>query len=84
MRDFILENNITFGIGTRNSMITTLVGFAQFKGLDKDTLKKELTTEIKHDEFISEEIDRLWSYCKNKNYKQYWSTPEAKLRYIFI
>jgi hypothetical protein len=39
MRDFINENSISFEPGSRNSSITTLIGFSQFKGLTKEELK---------------------------------------------
>jgi hypothetical protein len=83
MRDFINENSISFEQGSRNSSITTLIGYAQFKGLTKEELKLELSKEIIEDSFIKEEIDRLWDYCKARNYKNWWSTTEAKLQYTF-
>jgi hypothetical protein len=83
MRDFINENSISFEQGSRNSSITTLIGYAQYKGLTKDKLKLELSKEIIEDSFIKEEIDRLWDYCKARNYKNWWSTTEAKLQYTF-
>jgi len=83
MRDFINENSISFEPGSRNTSITTLIGYAQFKGFDKRTLKEELATEIKKDSFISEEIDRLFDYCKARNYKNFWKTAHAKEQYKF-
>lgn len=83
MRDFINENSISFEPGSRNTSIVTLIGYSQFKGFDKHALKEELATEIKKDSFISEEIDRLFDYCKAKNYKNYWKTKAAKSQWIF-
>ena len=83
MRDFINENSISFEQGSRNSSITTLIGYAQFKGLTKEELKLELSKEIIEDSFIKEEIDRLWDYCKARNYKNWWNTTEASLQYTF-
>ena len=83
MRNFINENYISFEQGSRNSSITTLIGFSQYKGLTKEELKLELSKEIIEDSFIKEEIDRLWDYCKVRNYKNWWSTPEASLQYTF-
>lgn len=83
MRDFINENSISFEPGSRNTSIVTLIGYSQFKGFDKHALKEELATEIKKDSFISEEIDRLFDYCKAKNYKNFWKTAEAAENYTF-
>ena len=83
MRNFINENYISFEQGSRNSSITTLIGFSQYKGLTKEELKLELSKEIIEDSFIKEEIDRLWDYCKVRNYKNWWSTTEASLQYTF-
>lgn len=83
MRNFINENNLDFTVGSRNSTLVTLIGFAQFKGIDKTEFKVELTKEIAKDPFIAEETERLWDYCKKNKYKTWWSTTEAKLQYIF-
>lgn len=84
IKNFITENNITFQEGERNSSIVTLIGFAQFKGLDIEDLENALEEEIKQDSFLSDEIDRLWDYCKAKNYKDFWVKEQAKLQYTFI
>lgn len=83
MRDFINENDILFEPGSRNSSIVTLIGYAQFKKIDKAEFKVELTKEIAKDPFIAEETERLWDYCKKNKYKDWWKTTEAKLQYIF-
>lgn len=84
IKNFIIENKITFNPGERNSSIVTLIGFTQLKGLDVEDLEDALEEEIKQDEFLSEEIDRLWDYCKARNYKSFWLEERAKLQYIFI
>lgn len=83
IRDFINENSISFEPGSRNSSIVTLIGYAQFKGLTKEDLKLELVKEITRDSFIGEEIERLWNYCKDRNYKTFWNTEDAKMQYTF-
>ena len=83
MRDVINEHSISFEPGSRNTSSVTLIGYSQFKGFDKHALKEELATEIKKDSFISEEIDRLFDYCKAKNYKNFWKTKLAKAQYTF-
>lgn len=84
IKNFITENKITFQEGERNASIVTLIGFTQFKGLDIEDLEDALEEEITQDSFLSEEIDRLWDYCKAKNYKDFWVKEEAKLQYTFI
>ncbi len=83
IRDFINENSIDFSIGQRNSSVVTLIGYAQFRELTKEELEDALNEEIKADGFIGIEIDRLWDYCKARNYKNWWSTTEAKEVYTF-
>lgn len=72
-----------FTEGSRNSTLVTLIGFAQFKKIDKAEFKVELTKEIAKDPFIAEETERLWDYCKERNYKAFWNSEEAKMLWIF-
>jgi len=83
LRKFINENELSFDYGNRNSTVTTIIGFSQHLGLDLEDVETELEKEIDDDYFIQEELDRLWQYCANRNYKNYWSTPEAKNEYGF-
>lgn len=72
IRNFINDNNLSFAEGNRNTTITTLVGYSQYLELSKEDLLGELSNEIKADNFIEEEVERLWYYCKINNYKEYW------------
>jgi hypothetical protein len=83
LRKFIDENNLYFDEGSRNSTIVVLIGFSQHLGLSLTDVETELQSEIDDDYFIQEELDRLWQYCANRNYKNYWTTPEAKNKYKF-
>ena len=83
IKNFIIENNLDFTQGSRNSTCTTLIGYSQHLGLSKEQLKEELKDQILEDSFIKEEIDRLWNYCKDRNYKAFWSSEEAKMLWIF-
>lgn len=83
IQEFIKNNSLSLKPGSRNSTITTLIGYAQHSELSKSDLEKELETEINNDSFIQEEVDRLWDYCKVNNYKSFWVTPRAKARYKF-
>jgi len=83
IQEFIKNNSLSLEPGSRNSTITTLIGYAQHKELSKADLEKELETEINNDSFIQEEIDRLWLYCGSNNYKAYWSMPQASNQWKF-
>ena len=83
MRKFITDNDISFEPGSRNSSVVTLIGYAQHLGLAKESLEDALNDQIKADEFIGTEIDRLFDYCKANNYKKWWSTKQAKAQYKF-
>jgi hypothetical protein len=83
MRKFIEENNISFSVGERNTSVVILIGYAQHKELNQTDLVNELSKEIKKDSFIGEEVNRLWDYCKSKNYKKFWKTKGAKTLYKF-
>lgn len=83
IRNFIDENDISFAEGERNSSVTTLIGYAQHLGLSKNDLTRELSSEISDDSFISQEVNRLWTYCENNNYKAFWKKRIAKQRYKF-
>jgi hypothetical protein len=83
IKNFIEENNISFEQGSRNTSVVTLIGYAQHLGLSQNALKEELSDQIDADIFIQEEIDRLWDYCKARNYKNWWNTTEAKTQYTF-
>lgn len=83
MRDFINENNLDFTVGSRNSTVTVVIGYALHKGLTKNQLLDALEPEIKADSFIAQEVDRLFNYCKDRNYKAFWNTEDAKMQYTF-
>jgi hypothetical protein len=83
IREFIENNVVYFEEGSRNSTIITLIGYAQYLGLSKEDLEKELQEEIEVDGVIQEEIDRLWSYASSNNYAKYWKTAQAKKDWKF-
>ena len=83
IKDFIEKNKLSFEEGNRNTTIVTLIGYSQHLGLTKEQLEEELKEQIEEDGFIQDEIDRLWQYCFNRNYKNYWVTQDAKDKYVF-
>lgn len=83
IQQFITENNIDFEPGNRNHAVTTIIGYAQHLGFSEIKLKKELAPQIAEDSFIGEEVKRLYKYCQSKQYKNFWSTIDAKKQYKF-
>lgn len=83
VRKFIDKNKLTFEEGLRNSTMVTLIGFSQHIGWLKPDLETELEEEINEDPFIQEELDRLWGYCFDNNYKKWWTSSEAKKQWKF-
>jgi hypothetical protein len=83
IKEFITNNNLSLEIGSRNSSIVTIIGYAQYLGLTEGQLIEELDKEINEDSFIGEEIARLFDYCKTRKYKTYWLSPDAKSKYKF-
>jgi hypothetical protein len=80
---FITDNKLSFAKGSRNTTVTTLIGYSQHLDLTKSELEAALSKEIAADSFIKEEIDRLWVYCSRNNYAAYWSKPEASKKWKF-
>lgn len=83
IKEFIKTNKLSFEEGSRNTTVTTLIGYGQHLGITKKNLEQELASQIKKDSFIQEEIDRLWTYCLRNSYKNYWDTPKARKAYKF-
>ena len=83
IKEFIKNNNLTFEEGCRNTHVTIIIGYAQHLGLIKEELDDELSEQYDEDLFIAEEVTRLFDYCNKRNYKNFWSTDEAKKRYKF-
>lgn len=80
---FIKNNNLEFEEGTRNSTIIILIGYSQYLEMNQEELEEELEDIIIEDNFVKEEIERLWGYCKIKKYKDFWKTETAKDQYEF-
>jgi len=83
IRKFIEDNNISFEEGGRNSAITVLIGYTLYLEKEKEDLEITLSKEISKDGFLLDEIDKLWGYCKVRNYGNFWKTEEAKSLYKF-
>ena len=82
IRKFIEENKISFAEGQRNSSIVTLIGYSLYLGMNQEDLENELLEEAKQDVFIENEIERLWNFCKNKNYGNWWENEKNRKTFI--
>ena len=83
VRKFINDNKLSFEEGNRNSTMVTLIGLSQHLDWNKKDLETELEIEITEDPFIQDELDRLWEYCVDNNYRAYWTKKEAKKQWKF-
>lgn len=83
IREFINNNNITFEKGNRNSTIIILIGYSLYIDIEKEDLEKALEEEIKKDKFLKEEIDRLWTYCYDRNYDTPWRKGDYKSNFKY-
>lgn len=83
IRQFIDENNLSFEEGERNSSVTILCGYSLHINTSKEKLINELDKEIKLDNTIAEEIERIWTFCKKNKYGEFWKTPEAQHQYKY-
>lgn len=83
IKSFVEDNGISFSEGVRNTSVTTLIGLSLYLGLSEDDLRIALANEIEADGFISDEITRLWNYCKSNNYGKWWESVAAKELYKF-
>lgn len=75
LKNFIEDNNIELIEGQRNYYITVLCGYAQYIEESKEKLMEIYKD---HDNEILEEIERVWNYTFNNNYREWWERAEAK------
>lgn len=75
LKNFIEDNNIELIEGQRNYFITVLCGFTQYINESKEKLIEVCNTS---DSDIILEIDRVWNYTFNNNYREWWESAEAK------
>lgn len=81
---FIIDNGLSFKEGSRNYDSTILSGYALSLGAKNTSIMRKCidTTCVDSDDYYSE-LDRVFSYAKRRDYGKFWSTPEAKDKYIF-
>lgn len=85
IEQFIKDNNLDFvGSGSDlNANCVVLAGYACYLGFSNivdifnSFINYKITSEAK------DELDRVFEYAVNNNYKSYWTTEEAKKKYKF-
>lgn len=84
IQKFISDNSLNF-IGTGsglNSNCTIISGYALHLDLSFEDLCDELAeTPLSFD--ATEELERVFNYAEANNYGAYWTSADAKERYIF-
>jgi hypothetical protein len=86
VKQFILENDLSFKEGTRNNNSVILSGFCCYLSLDRSDVR-EIIDCIKevcpdHDDFEAE-FDRVFEYAWCNDYGQYWNSDDAKKSYKY-
>ena len=81
LEQFIINNNLEFVSGRRNSDIVILCGYALFLNYSHNDILTAINKP--KDSFITSEVMRVYDYAKKNNYKKYWETEEAKKIYKF-
>ena len=87
--DFIKNNDLSFKEGRRNSDITVICGYAlhldEYHDWERDI--KEAIIEVHGEgiwsDFMEEEVYRVFDFAYNNNYGDWWSSDEAKEKYVY-
>jgi hypothetical protein len=84
LKRFIVDNNLQFTEGRRNSDSTIISGFALHIGETEITNIEQAIEEaiVEPDEYY-DELEKVFEYAKNNNYHQYWTSKDAKKQYKF-
>lgn len=90
LKKFIVDNNLQFTEGRRNSDCVLLAGFSLFLGIRKPSMEiLDIVGEI--DTFpdsvftaeLNEEFERVLEYAEMRNYGVWWTKEDAKKQYKF-
>lgn len=65
LEQFIKDNNLTFKVGRRNHDITIICGYALHNNYSEKDIIKAINS---NDNFIKEEVERVFDYAKRNNY----------------
>jgi methenyltetrahydromethanopterin cyclohydrolase len=85
LRDFIINNKLSFKKGVRNRDSVILSGYALHLGItDQADIEKVIeSTCSTFDIGYKEEFNNVFYYAKYNNYQEYWKTEDAKEHYTF-
>ena len=86
LKRFLIENNISFDFGERNSSSTIVAGFALHIGFYESDLE-EITTTIQDncscDPGWKDEFERVFTFADKNNYGAWWDSRAAERTYKF-
>ena len=82
LKKFIVDNNLQFTEGRRNSDCTILSGFALHKECNFDECVDAIDIAVFTTE-TSIELERVFNYAEDNNYGSWWKSPYAKEQFIF-
>ena len=82
LKKFIVENDLQFTEGRRNSDCTVLNGFALSFGGTLGEVKESINKDI-YDTDLAQEIERVYEYARLNNYGLWWHKEDAKKQYKF-
>ena len=80
LRKFMDDNKLDFPSGGRNANLVTLIGYGLYIGATIEDYKTAMPTgELSED--VAKELERLYTYCKSRNYGIWWETESNRLAY---
>jgi hypothetical protein len=86
LKTFIVENDLQFTEGRRNSDCTVLSGFALFQETEVQECKTAITSSIDLEEDLGEifeELERVFKYAEVNSYGSWWETEEPGKQWKF-
>lgn len=82
--NFITNNELKFEEGRRNSDCVVICGYAQYIGADYEDVKNAITIVLEsslNDE-LSHELEKIWIYCWDNDYANWWDDQDNRDEYI--
>jgi hypothetical protein len=84
LKRFIVDNDLQFTEGRRNSDCTIISGFALHLGeTDITHIDVAIEATLVEPADYYDELERVFDFAKFKNYGAWWSSEDAKKQYIF-
>ena len=89
LKQFIVDNELTFTKGRRNSDCIIICGFAlwlsefkKFKESPKEEIRFILKTKFKKDPVLEDEFISTFEYADINDYSLWWENPLNREQYI--